>query len=391
MADRSAIEWTDATWNPIRARNLATGKVGWHCEHASEGCRNCYAETFNEKRLGTGLPFKPGHRGDVEIFLDEKTLLAPLRWRRPRRIFVGSMTDLFGAFVPDEMIDKIFAVMALCPQHTFQVLTKRPARMRKYLTTAHRPGQFRTILDDGTAIDTPGAHVRTHSAMCDLLPKAPAQALNDACAWQDRKHPGGDGLLRAWPLPNVWLGTSCEDQATADARVPELLATPAAIRFVSAEPLLGPIDFRRWLLGEEDHGVDISREVGARVGACVGWTPPLDWIIAGGESGPRARPMHPAWARSIRDQCAAAEVAFHFKQHGEWLFEDQICDGQHPGERFFTADGKPVDDKPPFGSATGKLWHWWDEGAFASIRLGKARAGRLLDGVEHNGIPEVRA
>src|SRR5258708_16196189 len=126
MADRSAIEWTDATWTPIRAR---TDNVGWHCEHVSEGCRNCYAEGIN-RRLGTGLSFKPALK--PALFLDEKMLLAPLKWKKPRTIFVCSMTDLFADFVRDEWIDRMFAVMALCPQHRFQVLTKRAQRMREY-------------------------------------------------------------------------------------------------------------------------------------------------------------------------------------------------------------------------------------------------------------------
>ena len=123
MGAKSAIEWTDASWSSIRARNLATDKIGWHCEHASDGCKFCYAEGIN-KRLGTGLAFKPGHltgpMAHLEIFLDEKMLLAPLRWKRPRMIFVCSMTDAFADFVKDEWLDRMFAVMALCPQHTFR-------------------------------------------------------------------------------------------------------------------------------------------------------------------------------------------------------------------------------------------------------------------------------
>src|SRR4051794_40445939 len=138
MSDKSAIEWTDATWNPIRARNLKTGKVGWHCEHATTGCEWCYAEGFN-KRLGTGLPFKPGHRKEIEIFLCEETLTQPLRWKKPRMIFPGSMTDLFADFVRDEWLDRIFAVMTLTPQHTYQVLTKRAARMRHYQCDPQTP------------------------------------------------------------------------------------------------------------------------------------------------------------------------------------------------------------------------------------------------------------
>ena len=132
MGDHSKIEWTDATWNPIRARRRDTGKVGWFCTHASDGCTHCYAETLNH-RLGTSIDYRAQDLAKVEIFLDEKMLKQPLRWRRPRRIFVGSMTDLFGEFVPDAMLDCIYAVMAMCPQHTFLLLTKRAGRMRDYL------------------------------------------------------------------------------------------------------------------------------------------------------------------------------------------------------------------------------------------------------------------
>jgi protein gp37 len=134
MGDHTNISWTEATWTPVRARNLKTGTVGWHCEHVSEGCKRCYSEELNMKvraGIGTGLPFKPGHRKDVEIFLDEKHLVKPLHWRRPRMVFTCSMTDLFADFVKDEWIDHIFAVMVLCPDHTFQCLTKRPEASRR--------------------------------------------------------------------------------------------------------------------------------------------------------------------------------------------------------------------------------------------------------------------
>lgn len=165
MGDKTAIEWTDATWNPIRARNLKTGRVGWFCIHMSEGCANCYAEDWN-MRLGTGLPYKPGHLKDIEIFLDEKTLEQPLRWRAPRKIFPCPMTDMFADFVKDEWIRRMVMVMADARQHTFQPLTKRPGRAM---------------------------------AAFSQLPA---------------------------PL-NVWLGVSVEDQATADERIPVLLATRA--------------------------------------------------------------------------------------------------------------------------------------------------------------------
>lgn len=220
MADKSAIEWTDATWNPIRARNKKNAKLGWFCTHVSEGCRNCYAEKWNE-RLGTGLAYKPGHNDDIDIYLDEKQLTAPLRWRtKPRQIFTLSMSDLFADFVTDEWLDRIFAVMALADRHTFQVLTKRNARMRSYLR-------------DGAV----GARIARH--------------------WLTT---AGFGKSFVLPLPNVWLGVSVENQETAAARIPDLLATPAAKRFLSCEPLLGPVDLR--LLDGVEHS-----EMPVRIGS----------------------------------------------------------------------------------------------------------------------------
>jgi protein gp37 len=224
---KTKIEWATDSWNPIRARNLKTGRVGWYCEHKSDGCANCYAEGMNN-RLGTGLPFKPGHRQDVELFLDEKTLTQPLHWKRPRMIFVCSMSDLFADFVTDEWIDKIFAVMALCPQHTFQCLTKRAGRMGGYLRAERAP------FDCADAALTVGRH----------LPDGyPGWCIDN---WRPSVIKHCTQPAR-WPLPNVWLGVSAERQEEADERIPLLLDTPAAIRFVSAEPLLGPIDFSPWL------------------------------------------------------------------------------------------------------------------------------------------------
>lgn len=366
MGERSKIEWTEATWTPIRARHRETGKIGWHCEHVSEGCRNCYAESIN-KRLGTGLPFKPGHLADVELFLDEKMLLAPLRWKRPRMVFACSMTDLFADFVPGAWIDRMFAVMALCPQHTFQVLTKRAKRMREYLSA-------------------PGAARRIYELACDLTLEF--ELLGGFCNFvliapgiDARQAPAGTKIyLDVWPLPNVWLGVSVEDQQTADARIPDLLATPAAVRFVSYEPALGPVDFRRWLLPEARvhmHGEpspETAEALKALVKAAGRKLGCLDWIIAGGESGPHARPAHPDWFRQVRDQCKAAGVPFFMKQWGEWL----------PGSQ-----AKHLDDNC---LASLKATSNESNGVVAyCFRVGKKRAGRLLDGVEHNDVPEARA
>ncbi len=367
MADKSKIEWTDATWNPIRARNIKTGKVGWYCEHATTGCEFCYAEGMN-KRLGTGLPFKPGHRQDVELFLDEQMLTAPLRWKKPRMIFPNSMTDLFAGFVPDEWIDKMFAIMALTPQHTYQPLTKRAERMRDYLSCMKA---FFNGAGDGYA---------------KRWGAAAAEVTGSPCA---------AGAIEEidFPLPNVWLGVSTERQQEADERIPLLLQTPAAVRFISAEPLLGPLVLAPWLALIEndpndprmifretlvDDGIDFEQQV-------------LDWVIVGGESGPKARPVHIDWVRSLRDQCAAAGVPFFKKQWGEWL----------PWSQF---TGAGIDDDPEqtrFATCEWEGDRWEDAGrpiwcdiADGAIddeqcvgRVGKARAGRLLDGVEHNGFP----
>jgi protein gp37 len=288
MADNTKIEWTGATWTPVRARAWSIGndgsgreRVGWHCEHVSEGCRHCYAEHIN-RRLGTGLDFRPDnlrrepmigdspHLEKAEIFLDEKMLTQPLRWRRPRPIFVCSMTDLFGRWVTDEMIDRVFAVMALCPRHTFQVLTKRAERMREYLRD-----------------DEVGLRQLRAAAELGLAPPG----------WREENQDAAHASAHL-PLPNVWFGVSAEDQQRFDERVAQLGATPAALRFVSAEPLLGPIDCGNAFDDPPD---------GSPYGK-------IDWVIAGGESGPGARPMETAWAESLRDQCAAAGVAFFMKQ-----------------------------------------------------------------------------
>jgi len=356
------IEWTDETFNPIRARNRATGKVGWHCEHVTPGCEHCYSETMN-RQLGTGLPFKLGHREDIELFLDEKTLMRPLRWKRPRKIFVCSMTDLFADFVPDDWIDKIFAVMALCPQHSFQVLTKRPERMRQYMT------------EDGIG----------RVGYAESLAK---RMLRERSGRDD---PVLIGKTLRWPLSNVWLGASIEDQKRADERIPHLLNTPAAVRFLSCEPLLGPIDLDHlWtpthrfsaLIGQTCERVPAGT-LGSKNGLRVidPFGPRLDWIIVGGESGPRARPMHPDWARSIRDQCQAAGVAFFFKQWGEWCrFENH--------HYFVSAWRKRWANVSPTGEVEYDPCGISDFDPDAMIRVGKRTAGRQLDGRTWNEYPD---
>lgn len=373
MADRSAIEWTDATWNPIRARNLKTGKVGWHCEHATTGCELCYAEGFN-KRLGTGLAFKPGHRKDIEIFCDDVMLTQPLRWKKPRKIFPGSMTDLFADFVTDEWLDKIFAVMTLTPQHTYQVVTKRAARMRDYF-------EGRGLLRDGCV----------EIARADRVFEAAELAYGRQ--WYDRK--AAAMQPDNWPLPNVWLGVSTERQEEADERIPLLLQTPAAVRFISAEPLLGRIDLVSPLYtGEAGITMRGYLRDHAEPDDFHHHASKLDWVIAGGESGPKARLTSAYWVRLLRDQCSASSTAFYFKQWGEYLPVGQDLPGF--GKVHGATAVKPGRMKLHYGGTRDRHPdHAFAERGveFASVdnrltfRVGKKAAGRLLDGVEHNEFP----
>jgi protein gp37 len=262
MSAGSKIEWTGATWNPV------TG-----CTEVSEGCDYCYARTFAERWRGVlGHPFEQGF--DVRLWPDRLEL--PLRWRKSRRVFVNSMSDLWQDPVPDEFIAAVWATMfrtssaeqpsngsrAARPQHTYQLLTKRPGRMSSWVRRWSNPDQriawIKAAADRGWCSDGDIEHA----------PSMPAV------------------------LPNAWLGVSVENQRWANVRLPLLAKTPAVVRFASCEPLLGPLEISRWLTGG------------------------LDWVIAGGESGGKARPMHPAWPLALRDQCQATGVPFFFKQWG---------------------------------------------------------------------------
>lgn len=386
----SKIEWTEQTWNPI---------VG--CSVVSPGCTNCYAmkmaarlERMGQKRYrGLTKPSKAGPVWTGQMRLVEEALTLPLRRRKPTTWFVNSMSDLFHESVPDEWIDRVFAVMALCPQHTFQVLTKRSARMREWFDERWQPAPAQRVqFLDLPPVDVPAQHEgddrheRVYQAAGEFLD---LDTVSDRFWNADgsRKWPG-------WPLPNVWLGVSAEDQRWADERVPDLLATPAAVRFVSAEPLLGPIDFTSISRGldERDQRSWWDDSLRGRFWSDRGDGGPcarIDWIIVGGESGPGSRPMHPDWARQIRDACAAAGVAFHFKQHGAWAaaldrdFEDPDWRADYSGT---------LNDREPniawLNLHGGRGFH--GERFHVMRRVGKAAAGRVLDGVEHNSMPEVR-
>jgi protein gp37 len=324
MSDGTHIEWTDASWNPLRARREPDSHLGWACVRVSAGCTHCYAATIN-KRLGTGLDYTVPAMAAVSTYLDEGALVKPLSWRKPRKVFVCSMTDLFGEWVTDEQIDRVFAVMALSRQHTFQVLTKRPERMRAYLSTW----------------DAKRVSWIIRERAWDLVCKRPSEQIQ---ATRARLKATLDGTPESyvWPLPNVWLGTSVEDQPSADARIPELLACPAAVRGLSCEPLLGPVELG---LRTEDSGLSAraltaeeaaklrtefeARYTGpANAGDMLelstqdsGLSTRIEWVIVGGESGPGARPMDVSWARALVAQCREAGVAVFVKQLGARPFE----------------------------------------------------------------------
>jgi len=345
VADGSKIEWTDATWNPL---------VG--CTAVSAGCDNCYAEGEVNRRHAAALSPKtspkmleafPARFDSVSIRPD-RFLLQPLHWPEARKVFVNSLSDLFHADVPDEFIARVFAVMAATPRHTYQLLTKRHARMRSLLNSPAWRYQL-TV-----------AH---HNLLSSNIEAYRSGAL--PASW-------------TWPLPNVWLGVSVEDQRWADLRIPALLATPAAVRWISAEPLLGSLSVDTYLRG----GL-----AAASAGASLGW------VVVGGESGANARPMHPEWPRRLRDQCLETGTPFLFKQHGEWrspLDSDGPWDTgrgrAQPLPAFLVADR----DEPGVGAGTVHC----HRGAAGSnpavvVRVGKKKAGRELDGRLHDGYPEA--
>jgi len=278
MGRNSAIQWCHSTWNPTSG-----------CTKVSEGCRNCYAERI-DTRFG---------RDFSDVVLHPDRLTRPLHWKKPQRIFVGSMSDLFHDRVPLPFILSILAIIRSAPQHTFMMLTKRAERMQEILSVFNQ----------------------------DLLPT----------------------------LPNLWAGVSVEDQPTADRRIPIILRTNAAVRFVSYEPAIAAVKFGTWLYDGYNNGEH---------------APELDWIITGGESGPRARPSDPNWFRAVRDECQAAGVPFFFKQWGLWRPVRDQRHPHHPLHEFRDAKfGAPI----------------------LVERAGIKESGRLLDGREWSEFPVSRA
>lgn len=330
MADNTKIEWTDATWNPT------TG-----CDKVSPGCDNCYAMTLAPrlKAMGSahyqtdGDPTTSGPGFGFAMHPD--ALDKPLKWKRGRRIFVNSMSDLFHSDMSTDFLADVFAVMSMAPQHTFQVLTKRPGVMRSVL----RNPMFKLQVN-----------VARMRRGVSVLPDSRRD----------------DGTY-AWPLPNLWLGTSIENQ-DLDWRLSHLLDTPAAVRYLSLEPLLGPLNLipplKRFY---KDGPVQLNQE--------------LHWVIVGGESGRGARPMHPAWARSLRDQCTDAGIAFHFKQWGSW--SPQPWGTGVDGDLVLFRDGS--DD--PWLPGDNELENKYN-GALMR-RSSKQIAGRVLDGCTWDEFPQL--
>ncbi|TMS00137.1 DUF5131 family protein [Nonomuraea basaltis] len=483
MSDKTGISWSDATWNPI---------IG--CTKVSPGCDHCYPIPLSRIREKNPNPkVAAAFAGVVEqtesgldwtgrVNLLPERLDQPLRWRKPRRVFVNSLADLFHEAVPDQFIAKVFAVMALAPQHSFQVLSKRHARMRSLLANPefphavaramdavqvdleHDPAELwkpipglegyeasshgrvrgetgllatcinprsgretvtlwnrgepktltvhRLVLTAHSADDQPGAEVchrngdKRDNRLANLrwgtrsenqrekvrhgsrggpqkLTPAEVEEIRAARRTGLTQQALADrfGISRSlvsliesgrvwsgpdipWPLPNVWIGVSCENQQWADIRIPALLETPAAVRWISAEPLLGPIILRDDWLGADPYRRD---------------EPSLNWVVAGGESGPGARPMHPKWVKDLRDQCQQAGVAYHFKQWGEW----------RPQPRYSTDDRHHL--VMLNGMDRGTPWPGWgldQPEAEVMERVGKKRAGRELDGRTWDEFPQ---
>lgn len=387
----SEIEWTDKSWNPV---------VG--CSKVSDGCKHCYALSMAHRNASN--PKTPHYHGTTERrsgktvwtgkigVAPDRIWEEPLRRKKPTTWFVNSMGDLFHPNVPDALIDRVFAVMALCPQHRFQVLTKHPERMREWFSERWQASRF----DQGTGRDT-----RVREVIEEMINPIFGGWADRYADTENNDHWTDEGQCIAlqfdWPLSNVWLGVSVEDQARADERIPILLDTPASVRFVSCEPLLGPVDLcavatskrLEALQGYDNDGEDYTFNalssddfyslIGANgeiVDTVDGeYRSALDWVIVGGESGPAARPMHPDWARELRDQCSTAGVPFFFKQWGAWT--PDIHMGRHTC--LVHPDGLVCDEHPHRPD--------WPDAQAQMFQVGKAKSGRLLDGVTYDGMP----
>jgi protein gp37 len=354
---RTRIEWADYTANPIKAFRIKAGDGrhgvrGHYCTKVSAGCRNCYSERMN-RWVGNGLAYTAENAERVAFGLDGDEIRRIVKARIPAgsRVFLCDMTDLFHERISDTLRDTVLAAVGLRSDLTFMVLTKRPGRARAYLNDAISG---------------------CRSAMLDAAKDLTSEPI----------------MLGAWPLPNLWLGFSAENQAALEARAPDALATPAALHFVSYEPALGPVELSPWLgpVHADAIGADYVREpvpafaMGDSTFASAEehpWHRGIEWVIAGGETGTAARPPHPNWFRSVCRQCDAARVPFFLKSWGEWrpVRQDDPFPqkGKFPKAHFLGTDGQFAE----FPSADAVL----------VARLGRKRTGAALDGVTYHELP----
>lgn len=350
MAANTTIEWTDRSWNPVRG-----------CSRVSPGCDHCYAMNFAHRFSGAGKPYEgltTIRKGKVDWsgvarFIPGE-LDAPLRWRKPQRIFVNSMSDLFHNSLSNEQIAAVFGVMAACPRHTFQILTKRPERAVEF---------FSWVTAQADGLEDRQQSVCFGYAADHLRGPHWSRVIRDSARYRDEHG-------AAWPVPWVWLGVSVENQATADERIPLLLKCPASVRWISAEPLLGPLALGRYL-----------PEIGI-------YTPALSWVVVGGESGPGARPFDVAWARSVVEQCREASLSVFVKQLGSNVRDrnDAGFDGQ-PGDAWdVRGDYDRVEHNPD-----GVREEY--QGARVRVRLASRKGGVIAEwpeGLRVREFPEVR-
>lgn len=385
------IEWVrNVDGTPGETWNVIDG-----CSKISSGCDQCYAESIARRFAGT-----KAYPNGFNVTVHPERLTAPLKRRKPTTYFVNSMGDVFHQDVPDEAIVRMWAVMAATPQHTYIVLTKRHGRMRSFLRDECRCG----------AGHAPGTHLR--SAMAWAASAANPNRIEDISEQQVSDAP--------WPLPGVWVGVSAEDQKTAEMRVPALLETPAAVRVVSAEPLLGPVDLTKLKARNGAHidalaGDVVDPKTGTIYAAAPGC---VDWVLCGGESGLKARPMHPLWARGLRDQTISRGRAYFFKQWGSWgpaqhkvaidpdLIERWSADRYNPALVAELNAAKAASEAvgATHGYAVWADQYGWephqyshkpwsvertsvDESMHASIRRWGKHSGRELDGRTHDDMP----
>lgn len=377
----SKIEWTEKTWNPV------TG-----CDKVSRGCLHCYAMHMSHRLAGipasrekyTGTTRRtPGGQTQWTglIKLHPELLQVPIRWQKPRMIFPCSMSDLFHKDVPFEFIAAVFGVMAYCKRHTFQLLTKRPERAL----------EFFQWLEKGTVKDLDGKDLEYDSRMkCVQFAISKITNNPETILMAMTNVKGGE-----WPLSNVWMMTSVEDQEQANKRIPDLLKIPAAVRGLSCEPLVGPIALTNIAPDPSGYGA-INCLEGYEKGfqSDIELNSKIHWVICGGESGPDAAPMHPDWVRSLRDQCAAAAVAFFLKQWGEWIPADRKHGDFDP--QYQT---RKAEYKRPFATMTseGKIYTSenykcpdYDNGDYSFYKVGKHLSGNFLDGKQHLEYPVIK-